>query len=293
MFRIDVEIASQPTSWSTALERLPTLSSDLPAAGERVVVLGCGTSFYVAEAVARRREELGAGETDAVVASEFAAGRPYDRVLAISRSGTTTEVVRALEASRAAGIPSVAITAVAPSPLTEAADASVLLEFADEESVVQTRFASTTLALLRAHAGEDLARAIDEGRDATERALPVDPSGFEHFVFLGTGWSVGIADEAALKLREAGLAWSESYPAMEYRHGPISVASDRTLVWSFGALDAELAADVRATGATVVGEGLDPMAELILVQRAAVGVAVARGLDPDHPRHLTRSVVLS
>jgi len=293
MFRTDAEIASQPTTWSTALERLPTFAPDLPAAGERVVVIGCGTSFYVAEAVAGRREELGGGETDAVVASELVPGRRYDRVLAISRSGTTTEVVRALESSRAAGVPSVAITAVSGSPLAEAADRAVPLDFADEESVVQTRFATTTLALLRAHVGEDLARAIRQGRDATERPLPAEPGAFEQFVFLGSGWSVGIADEAALKMREAGLAWSESYPAMEYRHGPISVASDRTLVWCFGALDPELAADVRATGATVVGEGLDPMAELILAQRAAVALAVARGLDPDHPRHLTRSVVLS
>jgi len=293
MFRTEAEIASQPASWSTALERLPDLAPDLPSDGERVVVIGCGTSFYVAEAVARRREACGAGETDAVIASEFAPGRPWDRVLAISRSGTTTEVVRALEASRAAGIPSVAITAVDGPPLADAADRRLVLDFADEESVVQTRFATTTLALVRAHVGEDLGDAIAQGRDATERRLPADPSGFEHFVFLGSGWAIGIADEAALKLREAGLAWSESYAAMEYRHGPISVASDRTLVWCFGALDPELAADVRATGATVVGEGLDPMAELILVQRAAVALAVARGLDPDHPRHLSRSVVLS
>jgi fructoselysine-6-P-deglycase FrlB-like protein len=123
----------------------------------------------------------------------------------------------------------------------------------------------------------------------------VDPaSGLEQFVFLGTGWTLGLADEAALKMREAALAWSESYPAMEYRHGPISLAGPSTLVWMFGAGDDDLERDVRATGATVVaGSDLDPMADLILAQRLAVALAEAKGLDPDQPRHLTRSVVLS
>jgi fructoselysine-6-P-deglycase FrlB-like protein len=49
---------------------------------------------------------------------------------------------------------------------------------------------------------------------------------------------------------------------------------------------------VRATGATVREASLDPMAELVLVHRTAIALAEAKGLDPDHPAHLTRSVVL-
>jgi fructoselysine-6-P-deglycase FrlB-like protein len=94
-------------------------------------------------------------------------------------------------------------------------------------------------------------------------------------------------------MREAAQAHTEAYPAMEYRHGPISLAGPGSLVWVLGTPDPAVADDVRATGATVmVAEG-DPMAELIRIQRAAVAVASARGLDPDHPRNLTRSVVLS
>ena len=91
---------------------------------------------------------------------------------------------------------------------------------------------------------------------------------------------------------EAGGAWAESYPAMEYRHGPISVANERTLVWMLGRCEPALIEDIRETGASVVENGVDPMAELVAVQRAAVALANARGLDPDRPRHLTRSVVL-
>ena len=97
-------------------------------------------------------------------------------------------------------------------------------------------------------------------------------------------------------MREASGAWAESYPAMEYRHGPISVAGTRSAVWPLGDVEPDLLRDVAATGATVVDHGLgpvDPMAELILIQRTAVALAQARGMDPDRPRHLTRSVVLS
>lgn len=292
MSRTAEEIASQPETWAWALERLPAVERALPASGQRVAVIGCGTSLYVAEAYARAREDRGSGETDAVVASEFTPSRPYDRVLAISRSGTTTEVVRALE-SLPAELPSTAISAVAGAPVARAARDSVILDGADEESVVQTRFATTTLALLRARLGEDLGPAINDARDAVARALPFEPGAFERFVFLGTGWTVGLAHEAALKMREAALAWSESYPAMEYRHGPISLAGPDTIVWHLGPADPALVADVEATGALVVRGELDPMAELILVQRTAVELALARGLDPDHPRNLTRSVVLS
>lgn len=292
MSRTSAEILTQPDTWTWALSRLPEFDAALPAPGERVAVIGCGTSSYVAEAYARVREEREAGETDAVVASEFTATRPYDGVIAISRSGTTTEVVRALKALPDE-LRSTAISAVPASPVARAAQRSVILDAADEESVVQTRFATTALALLRAHVGEDLSGVIEDARGAVERPLPVDPAAFDRFVFLGTGWAVGIAHEAALKLREAALAWSESYPSMEYRHGPISLAGPGTLVWHLGVADADLIRDVGATGATVLLGDLDPMAELILIQRTAVALALARGLDPDRPRNLTRSVVLS
>jgi fructoselysine-6-P-deglycase FrlB-like protein len=120
----------------------------------------------------------------------------------------------------------------------------------------------------------------------------VEPTAFDHFVFLGHGWTVGLAHEAALKLREAAQVHSESYPAMEYRHGPISLAGPTSLVWVLGTPDPAVADDAAAVGATVVTAALDPLAELVRIQRAAVALAAARGLDPDRPRNLTRSVVL-
>lgn len=285
------EISSQPQMWRQVADLLPQVSEKLPAPGDRVAVVGCGTSYFIAQAVAVAREAAGQGETDAFVASEMPAGRPYDLVLAISRSGTTTEVVRCLEALPS-GVRSLAISAVSGTPVVQAADDAIVLAFADEASIVQTRFATTALALLRAHLGHDLSPAIAEAQAVLNQALPSEPAEFEHFVFLGHRWTVGLASEAALKFREAGQAWAEAYPAMEYRHGPISVAGPGTLVWFVGDADADLVRDVRATGATVVARALDPMAELVALQRGAVALAEAKRLDPDNPQHLTRSVVL-
>jgi fructoselysine-6-P-deglycase FrlB-like protein len=285
------EIASQPALWRQ-VAALASTAHGLPAPGERACLVGCGTSLYIAQAAAALREAAGHGATDAFAASELPAGRRYDVLVAISRSGTTSEVVHAL--GRGLADRTVAITAVAGAPVPAAADAAVALPFADERSVVQTRFATTALALLRECVETGSAgRAAADGERALDAELPVDPAGVEQWTFLGRGWTVGLAHEAALKLREAAQAWTESYPAFEYRHGPISIAAPGRVVWSHGPLDAAIAEAVVATGATLVVPDIDPLASLVLAQRAAVALAEACGLDPDQPRNLTRSVVLS
>ena len=291
MSALEQEIASQPQMWRTAAALAAEAREVLPAAGARIAVVGCGTSWFMAQSVAVLREASGMGETDAFTPTEMPPGRRYDAVVVISRSGTTTEIVRALR-SVPPGTPTIAVSAVPGSPVVEAAGSSILLESADEQSVVQTRFATTALALFRAACGEDLGPAIADAERALAEPLPFDPVAFEHFVFLGRGWTIGLANEAALKLREACQAWTEAYPAMEYRHGPISVAEPHSVVWSLGEVEPELLEQVARTGATVVPGELDPMAELVRVHRVAGLLAEAKGLDPDQPRHLTRSVVL-
>jgi fructoselysine-6-P-deglycase FrlB-like protein len=285
------EIASQPSTWMTAIERSSGLSRVLPGEGERVAVTGCGTSFHIARSYAALRESRATGETDAFATSEMPGGRNYDRVVALSRSGTTTEVLEALT-ERKGKVRTVAITADANSPIVDLADDIVVLDFADERSVVQTRFATTTLALLRSHLGEDLGPLLRDAERAIAGPLPEGAVAAEQVTFLGTGWSYGLAEEAALKLRETAGAWAEAYPNMEYRHGPISIAADGRCTWFLGAAPASLVDDVRRTGAAVVVGTLDPMAELIRAQRVAVAMAEDRGLDPDNPRNLTRSVIL-
>lgn len=291
MGTLEQEIDSQPDTWRQAAVIAADAADRLPSRGARLAVIGCGTSYYVGQSVASLRESAGHGESDAFAASEMPRGRRYDGVLAISRSGTTTEVLDALR-HLPAHTSRFAIGAVAGSPVLHAAGANVSLGFADEEAIVQTRFATTVVALIRAHLGTDIETLAREGEHALTAPLPLDLCAFDHFVFLGTGWGVGLANEAALKLREAASAWSESYAAMEYRHGPISVTRPTTLVWALGTVDSTVLDSATQAGATVVDSGRDPMVELLVIHRAAVALAHHRGLDPSRPRHLNRSVVL-
>ena len=355
------EIASQPECWRRAIELAGRPCPGLPATDERVAVLGCGTSLHIARTYATLREAAGHGETDAWPASQFPATRRYDRVLALTRTGTTTEVLHAL-ALVPAGVPVTAVTADQDTPVARAAGTVVALGFADERSVVQTRFPTTALMLLRAHlagartgsattnpgpaavlpgppapdpagvgsagvgsagvgpagvgsagvgpagvgpAGVGSAAVDSAGAGvaglaelpaaaelALYAALPAAGLTARQLVFLGSGWAAGIAGEAALKVREAAQSWAESYPAMEYRHGPIAVADAGTLVWIFGRPPSGLVAEIRATAAAVEVTTADPMVDLVRVQRLAVRLATARGLDPDRPRNLTRSIIL-
>lgn len=289
------EIATQPDDWLRVLDVLPCVAADLPQPGERVAVIGCGTSLFMAQAYAALREDAGEGLTDVWPASEHRLGRGYDRALCITRSGTTTEVLDILKQYRN-GMPATVITADPTAPAVSLARPIVLADV-DERSVVQTRFATTTLALLRASLGHDLRpvaeqaqRVLHEGMDPLGPAAPAATA--EQITFLGRGWTIGLAHEAALKLRETAQLWTESYPAMEYRHGPLSITAPGRVVWAFGDVPAGLADQIRATGGHFEVSNIDPMADLLRVQQLCLLRAAAAGLNPDQPRGLARSIVL-
>jgi fructoselysine-6-P-deglycase FrlB-like protein len=161
---------------------------------------------------------------------------------------------------------------------------------------VQTRFATTALLLLRATLGEDVSAAIADARSVLAEDEATALAGVaeaEQITFVGRGWTIGLANEAALKLRESAQFWTESYPAMEYRHGPISIATTGRATWAFGDVPEGLADDVRATGAVFEHRDIDPLADLVRLHRLCLVKAARAGVDPDQPRHLSRSIILS
>ncbi|QGN33630.1 SIS domain-containing protein [Microlunatus sp. Gsoil 973] len=289
---VTAEIASQPDVWSQGIDLAGKLADQLPRPGERVAFVGCGTSWFVSQVIAAWRESSGLGESDAFTATETPIHRSYDRIVAITRSGTTTEVIDLLTAV-SGKIPTVTLTAVPDTPVAEASDELIDLSFADEQSVVQTRFATTAMMLFRQAYGLVPDGILEACREATTAELPAEQVTAEQISFLGTGWTIGVANEAALKFRETSSSWAESYSAMEYRHGPISIAQPGRLTWMFGDAPAGLADQVAETGAGFVDHDCDPLVDLVLAQRVAVARALQLGGDPDQPRNLTRSVVLS
>ncbi|WP_051427634.1 SIS domain-containing protein [Arthrobacter sp. H20] len=289
---MDRELRSQPVVWRQAINQ--AIAEDvLPNHGERVAVIGCGTSWFMAQSYAAARESAGKGITDAFAASEASAiaGRGYDAVVAISRSGTTTEVLELMTVLKGS-LRVIAVIGDVESPAIGLADDVVALPYADEQSVVQTRFATAALAYLLTSVGIDLEQAVTDAEVALAEEVSPEMLDAEQFTFLGTGWTVGLAHEAGLKMREGVQGWTESYPAMEYRHGPISIAAPGRVVWLFGKDVPGLADDVAPTGADYIHTGRHPLADLAQIHRITLARARARGLDPDLPRNLTRSVVL-
>ena len=291
------EIASQPDCWQRALALAEAGVPGLPAPGERVLALGCGTSYYVGAAYAWLREAAGHGITDALVASELPPHlRPYDRVVAISRSGTSSELLDAVRRLRAEqpAAPLTALLGEQGTPLAELAATVVDLSFADEAGVVQTRFPTTQLVMLRAAlAGvgdPGLAALPGAARDALTAPLP--PTGIRQLVVLGHGWGTAVAQEAALKVRESAGAWAESYAVGEYRHGPIATSGPGTLVWGLDRLPADIIEAVWGTGGAAEHGCGEPLVELVRLHRYAVELATENGRDADKPWFLSRSVIL-
>ena len=282
---VSTEIADQPSAWARAakLGLTERVLHALPERGQRVAVIGCGTSFYMAQSFAALRESSGHGETDAFPASEFPARRSYDTLVALTRSGTTTEVVRLLETLRnRARTRTVVITADPDTPVVELADHRWFWI-----SPMRNQLFRHGLPPRPWHCGGPgwgrPHRCHRAGAIRLTAPLPPRTLDSAQFTFLGSGMSVGIANEAALKLREASQSWTESYPAMEFRHGPISVVGRASTVWVFGPPPAGLLEDLEVTGAHVESSDLDPMADLIRAQRLAVALAEAKDSIPTSP----------
>ena len=302
--------------WEGALSiALPVVSA------KTVVVVGCGTSFYLAQAIAASFN-LNGRNALAVPGAEWSRRRNAylaDQsdlcVIALSRSGESTETVQAVEVSRAAGLPTIALTCEKDSSITKAAETVVYIETHAEEGIVMTSSASLMLIAGLRMAGAVLdssviaaAKAGLSAMDAGIRQVIKDRS---HFVYLGAGPFYGLATEGSLKLQEMSISYSQAFHPMEYRHGPISLVDDKTLavmLYSAETLDEEarVADDIRAKGAVIIGIGgpgdlsipaeAQGLAQLVAILPALqiIGerVAEAKDIDTTAPRHLSKVVVL-
>ena len=211
-----------------------SVAAALPPPKARALLIGCGTSAFVAQSAAWLREQAGQGETDWAYASELPPDRGYEHVVAFTRSGTTTEVLQAL-GGPAATARRVAVTAEPDVEVRSVCDHLVDLSYADERLGGADPLPDRGARAVAGGAGRgSRPGAATTSTQVLADPLPVPAGDFDHFVYLGRGWTVGLAHEAALKMRECAQAWSESLPALDYRHGPIAAAGPSTLVVSLG-----------------------------------------------------------
>lgn len=286
------------------------------------VFVGCGTSYYIAQALAAAANENGI-QSIAVTGGEWW-HRPYfylapgrrAHIIVLSRSGESTETVQAAEVSQKAGYRVTALTCAEGSSITRYADHVLYAPTHPAEGIVMTtsaclmllmgmRLAGITIGAAEVAAAEATLKAVD----AVARALL---EGRSYFVFLGTGPLVGIASEGSLKLQEMSLSYTQSYPTADYRHGPITLADERMVAIILYTPeghedDAALAADLQSKGARVLGLGGPGTAEIAVGGAAAARGLVClpalqilgerqaqlKGLDTLTPRFLSKVVTLS
>lgn len=294
---------------TTALPQVP---------GKTVVVTGCGTSFYLAQSIATAFNSNGRNAI-AVPGAEWArrmdqylANRTDVCVIGLSRSGTTTETVQAIDASSRAGMKTIAISCEPDTTILKMADIAVYLPTHQQEGIVMTASASLMLLVGLRMAGVELGPVAEAEAvlRATEGVVPLI-RGRTHFVYLGAGTLYGMATEGSLKLQEMSITFSHAFHPLEYRHGPISLVDDQSVVvilYSHDTADeeAKVAKEVQGKGAKVIGLGGPGDLSIPLVRTGAARalelfpalqilgerVANQKGVDTAEPRHLTKVVVL-
>ena len=250
-----IEILSQPLCWTTCLRdlresgTLHRIAASFSGAPEWLFV-GCGSSYYVAQAAAAAMTALTGKPARAVPASEIVLFPELIRLsegtvpVLISRSGRTSEVLKAAEVLRARGIATLGISCAPGQKLETLVTNAMVLPAADEQSTVMTRSFTSMLMALQALAAtisgrEDFLASQPAITQPAERLLDawprrvckfVEQHEFADYVCLGQGPLFGIACESALKLTEMSLSYGQSFHTLEFRHGPKSIVSKETLI---------------------------------------------------------------
>lgn len=291
------ELNSQPVAWDALLARLTSGQLALPidpTAFDEILLIGSGTSYYLALAVAdwmrRRGHPAQAAASCEVMLDPFLTRPSPVRRLAIgfSRSGESSELLLANQRLRTAGFTLLGIGCSAGSSLMTQTDHALLIADGAEDGLVMLR--SFTSMLIAAQwlfgTAEDRAalaalpqagRALLAQADALTTLARSRP--YDRFVFLGSGPQHPLTLESALKVQEMAVATSEAYHSLDYRHGPKACADANTVITLFTlsdpALGLSLARDMRALGATVIviGPGAEAYAGEAHVALAPPGLS--------------------
>lgn len=250
------EILSQPRCWADCLKRIAAEGAldeikNRFANSPEWVFVGCGSSYYIALAAAASWTAVTGTRARAVPASEIllfpdlALGGTKDFVpVLISRSGRTSEVLRAAQLFNEKRIPTLAISCAPNQKLESMATVAIVLPEADEQSMVMTRSFTSMLMCLQCLAAtfagknsllEDF-RALPPIGEKLMADLPirvrefVNENPFSDYVCLGQGPFYGLACESSLKVTEMSRTYAQSFHTLEFRHGPKSIVSDATLI---------------------------------------------------------------
>ncbi len=332
------EIFSQPEAWASALDVLDQSRREIQAVDPvghfgQILFTGCGSTYYLALAAASLTQELTGLSCRAFPASElwFYPNSAYlcepSLLVAVSRSGETTETLRACGAflSEKRG-QLLTISCYDDAPLASMGVLNLVLPSGQEQSVAQTRAFSTiylgtvALALLwakRLELADSLAHLPALGAKLLNRYAPLaaevgQESGLDRFYWLGSGPRYGLASELSLKIKEMSLSHSEPFHFMEFRHGPKSMLTPSAMVIGLrsvknGFPEQAVLEEARESGSNVVdiaenesdvclesglAEAVQNVLYLPFGQLVAFERALSKGLNPDRPTNLDSVVRL-
>lgn len=341
-FFTKLEIASQPDTWHETLNKLAEggLGTFPGVQGyEQVVFIGCGSTHYLSIWAARATQAETGVQCWALPSSElmlfsdaWLVEKEKTLLVAISRSGQTSETLEALEMFKARGRgETLAITCYPESALADRCDYLIEVPAGQEQSVAQTRsFTNMMLAATALALGPPSSAVVESvplsARDLLQRHTALaeqiaEQKDFSRFFYLGSHALFGLASEAMLKMKEMSLSYAEAFHFLEFRHGPMSMISDQSVVVGLlepraGSYELAVLRDMKALGAqvaVVAPQGAVPNTEAIdhliafsnigglmweqvlylpILQLIALERALAKGLNPDSPKNLEAVVVL-
>ncbi|MEG0688287.1 MAG: SIS domain-containing protein, partial [Hungatella sp.] len=338
------EIYQQPESFEAINNTLGDIFSVLDKVFsenyDELIFTGCGTSLYLAQAAAHAFSTYHAIPAKAMCCSElyyfpetFVKGRKV-LVLPITRKSYTTEVRMAIDKVRSyPNVKTLAITCDKDSAIYN--DYVILSPETAEDSVIMTRsftsmvYLSVVMAMYVGGKKDEItamgnygdsARDALKKMDALAKQVIEEHAELNLFITLGQGIYYGVANECMKKMKEMGLSNSESYYSLEYRHGPMSLVDENTLIILLSnpttvSEDEKLMKQMNEYGAVTLVVGntaskdfvgmnycLDLPYDYNDMQNAAligfigqfIGYYIAekKEIDADTPRHLSQAIVI-
>ncbi len=253
------EILEQANAWRAVLAYITGKEESIRAffrdPAVDIIFSGCGSSYYLGIMASSIFQTITGMSARAVPSSEiflfdkvvFAENRKY-RLVSISRSGTTTEIIIARNfAKENYDLKELVISCYPDSELAKGGDEKLIAEKSQEKSVVMTKALTSMLLLAQLSAAivsdnkeyqKELEALPERGEEVIKNfhslAKSLGEDGcYDKFVFLGGGPYFGAACEVMLKLKEMALVSSQAFHMLEFRHGPKSVIDDKTLVGAF------------------------------------------------------------
>ena len=219
---------------------------------ERVILLGCGTSYHAALSGRQYIESISKLPAQAELASEFRYSdmiiKSTDLVVSLTQSGETADTLEAMAKARESGALQIVITNVPTSQSTRLADVTLEMRAGLEVGVASTKTFTASLMLLyllsmflgsmkkrishedmkkRIHDLEKLPKKINRVLDGIPAIREESMKYYqrEHFIFMGRSVLYPVALEGALKLKEISYIHSQAYAAGEMKHGAIALIS--------------------------------------------------------------------